>query len=127
MFSKARNCLGRVVRGRIDVVPVAVNGFDHLALRHSRFVDTGADDPDQQLHRVFGERTPTAAHQRERQTDEAHLRSLVRNQSKILYCIAQWLAYLLPDPAATCLNPSIPEIFSEEICFDVAEVKSSTG
>ena len=25
--------------------------------------------------------------------------------------IAQWLAYLLPDPAATCSNPSIPENF----------------
>ena len=88
MFSKGtrgRVVTGPVVRGRIDVVPVAVNGFDHLAPRHSRFADTGADDPDQQLHRVFGERTPTAAHQRERQTDEAHLRSLVRNQSKILW------------------------------------------
>ena len=36
--------------------------------------------------------------------------------------IAQWLACLIPDPAVTCLNPSIPEIFSEEICFDIAEV-----
>ena len=28
--------------------------------------------------------------------------------------IAQWLAYLFPDPAAPGLIPNIPEIFSEE-------------
>ena len=36
--------------------------------------------------------------------------------------IAQWLTYLLPDPAAPGLNPSIPEIFSEEKIVNVAEV-----
>ena len=34
---------------------------------------------------------------------------------------AQWLSYLLPDPAATSLIPSIPDIFSEEKIVDVAE------
>ena len=29
--------------------------------------------------------------------------------------IAQWLAYLLSDPATSGLIPSIPEIFPEEI------------
>ena len=28
--------------------------------------------------------------------------------------IAQWLAYLLPEPAALDLNLSVPEIFAEE-------------
>ena len=36
--------------------------------------------------------------------------------------IAQWLAYLLPDPAATGSIPSIPGVFSVEIIVDVAEV-----
>ena len=36
--------------------------------------------------------------------------------------IAQWQAYLLPDPAAMGSIPIIPEIFSEERIVDVAEV-----
>ena len=28
--------------------------------------------------------------------------------------LAQWLAYLLPDPAASGSNPCIPNIFTEE-------------
>ena len=36
--------------------------------------------------------------------------------------IAQWLAYLLPEPAAQGSIPIIPEIFSEEKNVDVAEV-----
>ena len=36
--------------------------------------------------------------------------------------IAQWLAYLLPDPAGLALNPSIPKLLSEEKIVNVAEV-----
>ena len=36
--------------------------------------------------------------------------------------ISQWLAYLLPDPAAPGSIPSIPLKFSEEKVFDIAEV-----
>ena len=36
--------------------------------------------------------------------------------------IAQWLAHLLPDPAALGLMPSIPKICSEGKIVDVAEV-----
>ena len=36
--------------------------------------------------------------------------------------IAQWLAYLLPDPAATDSIPSIPDIFWEEKIVKVAKV-----
>ena len=36
--------------------------------------------------------------------------------------IAQWLAYLLPDPAAPGLIPSNPEIVSDENIVGVAQV-----
>ena len=36
--------------------------------------------------------------------------------------IAQWLSYLLLEPAAPGSIPSIPEIFSEEKIVNVAEV-----
>ena len=36
--------------------------------------------------------------------------------------IAQWLADLLPDPAAPGLIPSIPKSFSREKIVDIAEV-----
>ena len=36
--------------------------------------------------------------------------------------ITQWLSYLLPDPAAPGLIPSIPQIVSEEKTVNVAEV-----
>ena len=36
--------------------------------------------------------------------------------------IAQWLSYLLLDPSATGLIPSVPVVFSEKIIVDVAEV-----
>ena len=36
--------------------------------------------------------------------------------------MAQWLAYLLPDPATLCLIPSSPKIISEEKTVNAAEV-----
>ena len=39
--------------------------------------------------------------------------------------IAQWLAHLLPDPAALGLVPSIPEIFSEEKIVNVRQMNCS--
>ena len=49
---------------------------------------------------------------------EFRLRGALSNRS-----IAQWLAYLLPDPATPGLIPSIPEIFfEEEKLSDVAAV-----
>ena len=36
--------------------------------------------------------------------------------------MAQWLAHLLPDPAAPGLNPSIPQKCSDEKIVNVAEV-----
>ena len=41
---------------------------------------------------------------------------------KIGGCKAQWLAYLLLDPAALGSIPSIPEFFSEEKIVKVAQV-----
>ena len=38
--------------------------------------------------------------------------------------IAQWLAYLLPDPAALGLIPSVPKKISVETIIDVAKVNS---
>ena len=38
--------------------------------------------------------------------------------------MAQWLAYLLPDPAAVGSIPNITKDFSEENIINVAEVKS---
>ena len=38
---------------------------------------------------------------------------------------AQWLAYVLLDPAASGLIPRIPDIFSEEKIVHVAEVNQS--
>ena len=36
--------------------------------------------------------------------------------------IAQWFAYLLPNPAVPVLIPSVPDFLSEEIKIDVVEV-----
>ena len=36
--------------------------------------------------------------------------------------VVKWLAYLLPDPAAPGLIPSIPKIFSEKNIAQVGEV-----
>ena len=41
--------------------------------------------------------------------------------------IAQWLAYLLPDPAALGSIPSITKNISEEKNVDVAEVNQRHG
>ena len=59
---------------------------------------------------------------------------MVQDESEWCYCIgwirnllergsiAQWLAYMLLDPAGLGLNPSVPKKLYEENIFDVAEV-----